>query len=126
MMNYVKVNPHVFETFLVKVDEKFLSKNRDYTKKTCYVDELGNSGFALTEDGALCHVFSLKPGFGVYAVEEALRLGANRLSCFQGYLPKYYQNFGFETVIKETYSDKPDKYWMVYKRPAKGVTGCRI
>lgn len=112
---YKKVSPEIFELSLNKIDHRgSIKKDRNYKNKTCYLDLNSESGFALTSCGQLCHVFSCKKGMGSYAVLAAIELGANRLSCYNDKLEKYYKNFGFMTAVKEK-AGEIDKFWMVKK-----------
>lgn len=56
----------------------------------------GDAGYALKQDGDLVSVFS-KAGAhkGADVVKHALARGAKKLDCFDGYLPEFYDNFGF-------------------------------
>lgn len=63
-----------------------------------YVD--GKAGFAILE-GRLCYVFSLVPGRGDDLVDVAVQRGADRLDCFDGYLPRLYSRHGFVVTTRE-------------------------
>lgn len=54
------------------------------------------SGFGIDRNGALIGVYSLIRGRGEGLVTEAIKAGANKLDCFDGFLPDYYAQFGFE------------------------------
>lgn len=114
-MKYRKVGPRTFEKQLKLADQRFINKKREYDRKVCYLDKDGKSGFALTEDGALCHVFSLVKGRGRVAVATALSMGANRLSCFGPDLVEYYKKFGFHLCVIEPQKSGLDKHWMCHK-----------
>lgn len=118
-MVYKKVGHKEFEKYLKKVDQTNLQKNRDYSKKICFLDKDKKSGFSLTVDGALCHVFSLVKGRGKVAVAEAIKMGANRLSCFGDNLKKYYENFGFHVTLVEPQNNGVEKNWMCLKENMK-------
>lgn len=61
-----------------------------------YLSEDGLSGLGVAGDGTLVGVFSLIKGRGEDMIWEAiLHYGADRLDCFDGFLPDYYKRFGF-------------------------------
>jgi hypothetical protein len=61
-----------------------------------YLSEDGLSGLGVAGDGTLVGVFSLIKGRGEDMIWEAvLHFGADRLDCFDGFLPEYYKRFGF-------------------------------
>ncbi|MEU5403728.1 hypothetical protein ABZ348_31055 [Streptomyces sp. NPDC005963] len=53
------------------------------------------SGFGIDGDGTLIGVFSLIKGRGEGMVTHAIKSGARKLDCFDGFLPGYYERFGF-------------------------------
>ncbi|MEU9126599.1 hypothetical protein AB0D08_00530 [Kitasatospora sp. NPDC048540] len=53
------------------------------------------SGFGISPDLELIGLFSLVKGRGECLITEALTAGAERLDCFDGFLPKLYERFGF-------------------------------
>ncbi|MFE9924290.1 hypothetical protein ACFYQA_22730 [Streptomyces sp. NPDC005774] len=54
------------------------------------------SGFGVEKDGTLIGLFSTVKGRGGDLVWAAvLHKGADRLDCFDGFLPAYYKQFGF-------------------------------
>lgn len=123
-MNYKIVKPETFEIYLKCVDQKDIRKNRSYQNKTCYIAEDCNSGFALTSCGVLCHVFSTKKGHGKIAVKTAIKLGANRLSCYNDKLESYYKAFGFHTSVREPW-EMGSRFWMCLKQNAqRGGASC--
>lgn len=57
---------------------------------------LGLTGYVVGPDGSLKNLFNAGcPGADEHAVRDAIALGANRLDCFDGFLPAYYARFGF-------------------------------
>jgi hypothetical protein len=61
-----------------------------------YVADDLESGYGVAGDGTLVGVFSLIKGRGVDLVwSSILHHGADRLDCFDGFLPEYYKQFGF-------------------------------
>jgi len=105
-MDYKKVTPETFAIYLKIANQR----DKLYRHKTCYIAYDCNSGFAITNSGLLCHVFSLKPGAGRLAVKKAIKLGAIRLSCYNKQQEMYYGTFGFYTTFRSN-----NKYWMCRK-----------
>ena len=108
MMKMMLISPPAFEYLLKKADQTYLERKRKYRHKYCFItpDRLG--GFAVTRSGVLCHVFSLKKGLGKALVRTAVQMGAERLSCYDGYLPEYYNKLGFREIyrLEQTGLDK--------------------
>lgn len=73
-----------------------VTKERDY-----FVSLDGRSGYAVEYDGTLVFVFSLERGRGDVIVRHAVRHGATRLDCFDGYLPGLYARHGFVETGRE-------------------------
>lgn len=62
----------------------------------------GKSGFGVTFNHELIGLFSLVPGRGKDMVEEAIGLDhVEYLDCFDGFLPSYYEQFGFVEYKRE-------------------------
>lgn len=56
----------------------------------------GKSGYGVSKENELIGLFSLVPGRGMDMVEEAISFdGVESLDCFDGFLPRYYEKFGF-------------------------------
>lgn len=70
----------------------------EYATMRCFLNKDGTVGYALTEDNDLKSVFNVSKhrGAGLAAVEDAIRKGAETLDAFDGFLPGYYKQFGFE------------------------------
>ena len=62
-------------------------------------DEL--TGFAVSKTGELINVFSTVKGWGDMIMEKAIEVGATRLDCFNGFLPRLYARWGFVEVRRE-------------------------
>lgn len=66
----------------------------------------GKSGFGLlyhdSGDAELIALFSLVSGRGPDMVRLSVVNGANLLDCFDGFLPKYYESFGFSEYARES------------------------
>lgn len=79
-----------------------------------YLTEDGQSGFGVTTDGELIGVFSLERGRGDQLVAAAILMGARRLDCFDGYLPKLYARHGFSEYDRKPNwtPGGPDVVWM--------------
>lgn len=88
----------------------------------------GCSGYGVTEGRELIGLFSLVKGRGKNMVEEAIYLdGAQYLDCFDGFLPSYYEQFGFVEYKRETNWTEggPDVVYMRLKNapvPDGGLT----
>lgn len=66
---------------------------------------LSNSGgFAIKPDGELTCLFSSN-GMGSKILKEAIKQGANKLSCFDGYLPLFYAGHGFVECGRMVWDD---------------------
>lgn len=64
--------------------------------------ETGTVGFAIDDRGTLCNLFNngnIK-GAGKAAVRVAIKYGATRLDCFDGYLVRLYEQFGFRETSR--------------------------
>lgn len=71
------------------------------TDLTTYLHTDGRSGFAVAADGELVGVFSTVRGRGQDILTAAIGAGANRLDCFDGFLPNLYSRFGFVETARE-------------------------
>ncbi|MEU0120646.1 hypothetical protein ABZ114_02945 [Streptomyces albidoflavus] len=60
-----------------------------------YLSEDLMSGFGVTPDGWAIGLFSQVKGRGPEMVAAVIREGAHLLDCFDGFLPSYYEQFGF-------------------------------
>ena len=88
---------------------------RDDTDTTTYYLTLDvNSGYGIREDGELVHLFSTIKGRGKELVHAAIWDGANHLNCFDGYLVRFYEGFGFTETRREPnwIAGGPDVVWM--------------
>lgn len=76
-------------------------------------DDLG-SGFAIRPDGELVFVFSTVRGRGANIVSTAVKRGADRLDCFEGYLTELYARHGFVEYDRDDNwtPGGPDVVWM--------------
>jgi hypothetical protein len=55
------------------------------------------SGFGVAQDGTFIGLFSTVKGRGTDLVWDAVNhKGASKLDCFDGFLPEYYKQFGFQ------------------------------
>lgn len=79
-------------------------------------DNVVIGGFAVIE-GELKGLWCVRHGCGDWIMREAVSLGADRLDCFDGYLPAFYAKHGFREVLREKNHEKhgPDVVWM--RRP---------
>jgi len=73
----------------------------DIGDAACYLSADRLSGYAIRADGELVGVFSAVRGRGDDLVRDAIRNGATRLDCFDGYLPALYERHGFVETDRE-------------------------
>lgn len=67
-----------------------------------FLSKDGKSGYGVSKESELIGLFSLVPGRGMGMIEEAINLdGVESLDCFDGFLPQYYQKFGFVEYKRE-------------------------
>jgi len=96
---WVEVPPTIF----VRVRDRstrreFLSyQAEEFTGFLCVLSEDCTLGFSVGSDGEISNIFNLgRPGAGGEAVNAAIECGGYHLNCFDGFLPEYYRQFGFE------------------------------
>lgn len=79
-----------------------------------YLSIDGRSGFAVTDAGELCGVFSTVKGRGDTLVRDAVFFGATHLDCFDGYLPTLYARNGFRETHRAANwtAGQPDVVYM--------------
>jgi len=66
----------------------------------------GVGGVSISPDGRLEYLFthgSAVSGLGRALVEEAIDRGAVALDCYEGFLPEYYRQFGFQETDRVTF-----------------------
>ena len=68
--------------------------------ESVFLSTSGRSGFMLTPEGEIRNLFSTEHA-GAAALEQAIREGGTRLDCFAGFLPQFYERFGFREVRRE-------------------------
>ena len=66
-----------------------------------FLTDDGLSGFGITDSGELVGLFSVPKGRGDWLLQGATLLGATHLDCFDGYLPAFYERYGFREVRRE-------------------------
>lgn len=67
----------------------------------------GKTGYAISPDGELENLFNnsgIKDA-GKAAVKEAIKNGANKLNCYDGFLPEYYKQFGFKEIERVVWNN---------------------
>lgn len=89
----------------------------EYQRMRCYIEgdrpRYQGGGFAIDQDGTLTNAFSLEKGRGDRLIEEAVRLGANQLDCYDGYLSQLYARHGFVEISREKWDDRyADLQWI--------------
>ena len=76
----------------------------DAVYDTCrmYLHHTGMAGFGIMACGDIINLFNNSDikGLGREAMLEAIRLGGDFLECFDGFLVKYYESFGFEETSR--------------------------
>jgi hypothetical protein len=87
-----------------KDKQEFLSHTsaEDLVKNNAkiYLSEDEQNGFIISKYGDLQNVFS-RNHKGKESIKLALENGAETLDCFDGFLPKYYEQFGFKEYKRE-------------------------
>ncbi|QPB07296.1 putative acetyltransferase [Pseudomonas phage BUCT553] len=71
---------------------------KDHCKMYLAKDGKKVTGGFFILDGELRSVFTNQSGMGNWLVQWAVREGAKRLDCFDGYLTSFYQRLGFKEV----------------------------
>lgn len=72
-----------------------------------FLSKSKKSGYGIDKDGDLISVFSL-PGAkeGKKAIINACKNGAKKLDCFDGKLPNFYKEFGFQEYDRQKWDDQ--------------------
>lgn len=125
-------DPHAFVAARDKsARSPFLSQTPpdELAKQRLFMDESGEIGYAMTDDGDLGNLFnnSDKKGAGKAALIHGIENGANTLDCFDGFLPNLYTKFGFVVTARMKFNpdyapegwdyekwDHPDVVFMAY------------
>lgn len=114
-----------------------LLAQKDISGMRLFTTRDGQSGVAMTTDGYITGVFTTSPRYKRTAIanlRHAVRHGANRLDCFDTYLPTIYRAASFTTVARLPFADdyapdgwdydayrrwnngRPDIVFMVHRR----------
>ena len=95
---YIDARDRAYLPFLTCYNEKELSGCRMWLS----VQHKSLIGYAINADNELFGLFNNSgiKGLGKSAILDAIENGADKLFCFDGYLPKLYAQFGF--VITDT------------------------
>ena len=82
-----------------------------------FISNNGNNGFMVSRDGDIQNLFSIDHK-GRESFLEAMRQGGRTLDCFDGFLPKYYAQFGFVEMRRESNwtPGGPDVVYMELKK----------
>ena len=86
-----------------------------------FLSDSAKSGYAIDKHGDLMSVFSL-PGAheGPTLMQSAIRNGAKKLDCFDsGFLPKFYEKYGFKEINRIKWGDKFAPSGWNYKRDGR-------
>jgi hypothetical protein len=114
-------------------DSTFLTQ---FTKKELALFDITmiegkDAGYAITPEKELVGLFNYSgiKGLGKKLVINAIKKGVRTLNCFDGFLPKYYAQFGFVETNRIKWNNKyapknwnyvekgkPDIVYMEYKR----------
>ncbi len=80
----------------------------DYKNMKMFLSENEDCGFVIKPDGDLISVFSYPEGSGRNKVLMPLALsqGAKKLDCYDTYLPKLYENYGFKEIKRDAWNEK--------------------
>ncbi len=119
-----KVSPNKFAKVvkkIVKINDRFkenIDIKKDYSSYDCFLSKNATYGFCVNkETKEMCNVFSVEKGHGdsimKFATKQFSKLKAN---CFDGYVKKLYERFGFNEAKREPNhnKDKPDVVFMEY------------
>lgn len=131
-VEFKQVAPEVFHQAVSKVDKykHVLSEisPEEYSTMRCYMNDEGTVGYALSADNDLKSVFNVSGhrGAGLAAVEDAINKGAETLDAFDGFLPKYYEQFGFKEFDRAPFDQnmKPT-HWDEHKHGTPDVVYMR-
>lgn len=85
-----------------------LHKPEEYKNMKMFLSENEDCGFVIKPDGDLISVFSYPKGSGrnKALMPLAIAQGAKKLDCYDTYLPKLYENFGFKEVKRDKWNEK--------------------
>ena len=97
-----------YEAFRLQLRSGTRTENLDhysdavYTTYKLYLHHTGLAGFGIGPVGDIINLFNNSDikGLGREAMLEAIRLGGDFLECFDGFLVKYYESFGFEETSR--------------------------
>ncbi len=97
----------------------------EYAQMKLFLEpEERKTGCAIKQSGELTSVFNRgKRGQGRYLIEHAIANGATHLDAFDGFLPTYYEQFGFEIVHREKnwVEGEPEVVFMRLKEDNKPI-----
>ena len=73
-----------------------------------YLAQDRSAGYAIDPSGELVNLFNhgSKPGLGKRLVKAAIRAGATKLNCFDGFLTRYYHQLGFRETERIPFEDR--------------------
>lgn len=115
---------------ILEMKQRFVPRIKQSTTPACdiaswaslsdykfYLTKDNQSGFAINgacDSGEFCSLFSDVKGRGKALVTEAIKLGAEYLDCFDGYLVDFYKSCGFIEINREQNWSKggPDVVFM--------------
>jgi hypothetical protein len=113
-MKAIKQLPWYYGSFITHYTLSELKHSRLYLTRD------KRTGFGIL-NGELTNLFNIgKRGRGKLAVLYAIRYGAYKLNCFDGYLTKYYGKLGFKVVNRIKWDDRyaPERWdYVLYGKP---------
>ena len=107
---YIDARDKRYSPFLTYFDEKDLLSSRMWLSK----QHKGLVGYAIDSNNELFGLFNNSgiKGLGKSAILDAIKNGADKLFCFDGYSPKLYAQFGFVITDSAPWDEElaPDKW----------------
>lgn len=110
-MRFIKTDSERFNKALKlskRLEFMAVHTEEELDKSDLYIAMGADVGFAIGPDKELFNLFN-NTGTklcGREAVDYAISKGARKLSCFDGFLCKYYERWGFEVVKAERWDDE--------------------
>ena len=130
IMRFIKTDSREFNrrlAFSERLEFLTIYTEEELDKADLYIATGGGVGFAISPDKELFNLFN-NTGTklcGREAVDYAITKGARKVSCFNGFLRKYYERWGFRVVKRESWNEdlaplgwdydrygKPDVVWL--------------
>lgn len=109
IMRFIKTDSRSFNRRLVfskRLEFLTIYTEEELDKADLYITTGGGVGFGISSDKELFNLFN-NSGIrlaGREAVDHALVCGARKVFCFDGFLRKYYERWGFKVVKRECWN----------------------